>query len=123
MGLNYAPDQLFAALRKLSSREGPVSERLQAAWDENVQMLWMKPCLTRDLLAEFRDLWQHRIKRCVIPLTPTCRWVTRSFGGVVAGARQLRVLLLLGGPEHILALCGRVRRLGMTGRTGPTVLA
>ena len=22
-------------------------------------MVWMKPCLTRDLLREFRDLWQR----------------------------------------------------------------
>ncbi len=29
------------------------------AWDDQVQMLWMKPCLTSDLLREFRDLW-HR---------------------------------------------------------------
>jgi hypothetical protein len=29
------------------------------AWDDHVQMLWMKPCLTPDLLREFRDFW-HR---------------------------------------------------------------
>jgi len=32
---------------------------LQTAWDEHVQMVWMKPRLTRDLLREFRDLWHH----------------------------------------------------------------
>ena len=36
-----------------------MAERLQTAWDEHVQMVWMKPCLTRDLLREFRDLWQR----------------------------------------------------------------
>ena len=36
-----------------------MAERLQTAWDEHVQMVWMKPCLTRDLLREFRDFW-HR---------------------------------------------------------------
>ena len=29
------------------------------AWDDHLQMLWMKPCLTSDLLREFRDFW-HR---------------------------------------------------------------
>lgn len=29
------------------------------AWDDHVQMLWMQPCLTIDLLQEFTDLW-HR---------------------------------------------------------------
>ena len=36
-----------------------MAARLQTAWDEHVQMVWMKPCLTRDLLREFRDLWQR----------------------------------------------------------------
>ena len=36
-----------------------MAERLQIAWDDHVQMVWMKPCLTRDLLREFRDLWRR----------------------------------------------------------------
>jgi hypothetical protein len=43
----------------MAGSETPLDERLQAAWDEHVQMLWMKPCLTRDLLKDFRDMW-HR---------------------------------------------------------------
>jgi hypothetical protein len=34
-----------------------LGERLQIAWNDHAQMLWMKPCLTRDLLREFRDFW------------------------------------------------------------------
>jgi len=57
MGLEYASDHLMAAVRSLATSEGQLPPRLQAAWDEHVQMVWMKPCLTRDLLGEFRDLW------------------------------------------------------------------
>ena len=43
----------------MAGSELPLSERLQAAWDKHVQMLWMKPCLTPDLLRNFRDLWHQ----------------------------------------------------------------
>jgi hypothetical protein len=59
MSLDYAADHLTAAVRSLATSERPLADRLQTAWDEHVQMVWMKPCLTRDLLREFRDLW-HR---------------------------------------------------------------
>ena len=58
MSLDYASDHLSAAVRSLATSEDRLAERLQTAWDEHVQMLWMKPCLTRDLLREFRDLWR-----------------------------------------------------------------
>lgn len=58
MSLSFASDQLTAAVRSLATSEDPLGERLQRAWDEHVQMVWTKPCLTRDLLREFRDLWQ-----------------------------------------------------------------
>ena len=57
MSLSYAADHVTAAVRSLASSKRPLAERLQTVWDEHVQMLWMKPCLTRDLLSEFRDLW------------------------------------------------------------------
>src|SRR6185295_4215140 len=57
MSLDYASDQLTAAVRLLATSDEQLAERLQASWDEHVQMVWMKPCLTRDLLREFRDLW------------------------------------------------------------------
>src|SRR6478672_4612208 len=59
MGLDYASDHLTAAVRSLATSEDRLAERLQTAWDEHVQMVWMKPCLSRDLLREFRDLWQR----------------------------------------------------------------
>ena len=59
MSLDYASDHLAAAVRSLATSEDRLAERLQTAWDEHVQMVWMKPCLTRDLLREFRDLWQR----------------------------------------------------------------
>ena len=59
MSLEYATDHLSGAVRSLATSEDPLAERLQTAWDEHVGMVWMKPCLTRDLLREFRDLWQR----------------------------------------------------------------
>ena len=59
MSLDYAADHLMAAVRALASSDAPLVVRLQAAWDRHVQMVWHEPCLTRDLLREFRDLW-HR---------------------------------------------------------------
>src|SRR6476646_9172627 len=59
MSLDYASDELLAAVRQLASSEGRLTDRLQNAWDEHVQMVWMKPCLTKDLLGEFRDLWRR----------------------------------------------------------------
>jgi hypothetical protein len=59
MSLDYASDHLTAAVRSLATSEDRLAERLQTVWDEHVQMVWMKPCLTLDLLREFRDLWQR----------------------------------------------------------------
>jgi hypothetical protein len=59
MSLDYASHHLTAAVRSLATSEDRLAERLQTVWDEHVQMVWMKPCLTLDLLREFRDLW-HR---------------------------------------------------------------
>jgi hypothetical protein len=59
MSLGYATEHLTATVRSLAASEDPLPERLQIAWDQHVQMVWMKPCLTRDLLREFRDLWQR----------------------------------------------------------------
>jgi len=57
MSLEYASDHLTAAVRSLATSEDQLARRLQTAWDEHVQMVWMKPCLTSDLLRDFRDLW------------------------------------------------------------------
>jgi hypothetical protein len=63
MSLDYASEHLTGAVRSLASSEGRLADRLQTAWDQHVQMVWMKPCLTRDLLREFRDLWQRYTAR------------------------------------------------------------
>ena len=57
VSLAYASEHLIAAVTSLAGSERPLQERLQLAWDDHVQMLWMKPCLTSDLLLEFRDFW------------------------------------------------------------------
>ncbi len=59
MSLDYASDNLGAAVRALAVSESPPVERLQSVWKDHVQMVWEQPCLTRDLLRDFRDLW-HR---------------------------------------------------------------
>jgi hypothetical protein len=59
MSLDYAADHLTAAVRAVATSDASLAVRLQAAWDEHVQMVWYKPCLTRDQLQEFRDLWQR----------------------------------------------------------------
>lgn len=57
MSLQYAADHLIDAVRSLAASERPLPERLQSAWDEHIEKLWQQPCLTGDLLREFRDLW------------------------------------------------------------------
>ena len=57
MSLEYARDHLMAAVLSLARSEEQLAPRLQSAWDEHVQMVWMKPCLTRELLREFREMW------------------------------------------------------------------
>ena len=58
MSSDYASNHLTAAVQSFATSEAQLHKRLQAAWDEHLQMIWMKPCLTRDLLREFRDLWR-----------------------------------------------------------------
>jgi hypothetical protein len=59
VSLDYATEHLTQAVRSLAVSEQPLEVRLQEAWDEQVQLLWMKPCLPADLLREFRGIW-HR---------------------------------------------------------------
>jgi len=59
VGLEYAREHLIAAVGSLATSEEPLPERLQNAWDRHVQMVWMQPCLTRELLREFRDMWRR----------------------------------------------------------------
>ena len=59
MSLDYAAGHLVDALRSLAKSEQSLPDRLQTVWDKDVQQIWMKPCLTRELLQDFRDLWQR----------------------------------------------------------------
>jgi hypothetical protein len=59
MSLDYAREHLAAAVRSLATSEDPLPVRVQAVWDGDVPMLWEKPCLTVDLLGEFRDVWRR----------------------------------------------------------------
>jgi hypothetical protein len=59
MSLEDASEYLAAAVRSIASSEQSLQTRLQVAWSEHLQLLWMQPCLTIDLLREFNDIW-HR---------------------------------------------------------------
>jgi len=59
MSLDDARDHLAGAVRSLASGDAPLVLRAQAAWDEHVALLWIKPCLTVELLRDFRDVWQR----------------------------------------------------------------
>jgi hypothetical protein len=59
MSLEDASEYLAAAVRSIASSEQSLQARLQVAWSEHLQLLWMQPCLTIDLLREFNDIW-HR---------------------------------------------------------------
>jgi len=78
MSLEYASEHLTAAVRSLATSEDQLAERLQTAWNEHVQMVWMKPCLTRDLLQEFRDLWQNYTASSADRQGTTLRVLTRD---------------------------------------------
>jgi hypothetical protein len=78
MSLDYAADHLTSAVRSLATSERPMAERLQTAWDEHVQMVWMKPCLTRDLLREFRELWHRYTAPSDDRQSTTLRGLTRE---------------------------------------------
>jgi hypothetical protein len=59
MSLDYARDQFAGAVRSLATSEAASHPRLQEAWTEHVGMVWEKPCLTVELLRDFRDMWRR----------------------------------------------------------------
>ncbi|HUP84472.1 MAG TPA: hypothetical protein VM143_02285 [Acidimicrobiales bacterium] len=58
MSLEYAAGHFRDAVVSLAHSEQPTQARLQRAWDDHVQMVWMKRCLNRDLLRDFKALWE-----------------------------------------------------------------
>lgn len=59
MALDYAVEHLRGALATLATTHGDVQERLQQAWIDNVQMLWMTMCLPQQLNPRFKELWER----------------------------------------------------------------
>lgn len=59
MALDYAVEHLRGALATLASTKGDPQERLQQAWIDNIQMLWMTMCLPERLNPRFKELWER----------------------------------------------------------------
>ncbi len=62
----------------MAASEGPVQVRLQSAWDESVQLVWEKPCLTKELLVRFKALWDRFTDKAAGPRSTRLRTLTAS---------------------------------------------
>jgi hypothetical protein len=82
MSLQYAADHLTDAVRSLATNEAQLGSRLQTVWEEHVQLVWMKPCLTRDLLQEFSELWRRYTAPSADARSTTLRDLTRDEAAV-----------------------------------------
>ena len=78
VSLDYAADHLLAAVRSVAVSEGPLQTRLQTVWDESVQHVWEKPCLTTELLARFKTLWDQITDPSAGPRSTRLRELTAS---------------------------------------------
>jgi hypothetical protein len=78
VSLDYAAEHLLAAVRSVAVSEGPLQTRLQTAWDESVQHVWEKPCLTTELLARFKALWDQVTDPTAGPRSTRLRQLTAS---------------------------------------------
>jgi hypothetical protein len=78
MSLDYAADHLLGAVRSLAGSDGALQNRLQTAWDDSVQHVWEKPCLTTELLAQFKALWDHVIDPDAGPRSTRLRQLSSS---------------------------------------------
>ena len=70
-------DQSFVQTLPVVS-EGPLQTRRQTAWDESVQHVWEKPCLTTELLARFKALWDRVTDPTAGPRSTRLRELTAS---------------------------------------------
>ena len=109
MSLEYASDHLTAAVRSLATSEDQLAERLQTAWDEHVQMVWMKPCLTRELLREFSDLWRTYTAPSEDRQSTTLRELrrdesSRAIERLVSLANKVAVAAATPGPQQLATL-------------------
>ena len=57
MALEYAVEQLSAAVTRLATGDQPAAARLQAAWTDHVQTLWQSLYLPVALNDRFKTLW------------------------------------------------------------------
>jgi hypothetical protein len=108
LSLEYASEELAKAVEQLATSELPLHERLQAAWTEHVQMVWMKPCLTVELLGAFRDLWQRYTAPSDDPRSTVLREMTdaedaQAIAEVVDLATRTAVTAATAGPDVKLA--------------------
>lgn len=78
VNLDYAADHPLGAVRSVAVSEGPFQTRLQTAWDESVQHVWEKPCLTTELLARFKALWDRVTDLTAGPRSTGLRQLTAS---------------------------------------------
>jgi hypothetical protein len=78
VSLDYAADHLLAAVQSVAVSEGPLQTRLQTAWVESVHHVWEKPCLTTDLLARFKALWDRVTDETAGSRSTTLRKLTTS---------------------------------------------
>ena len=78
VSLDYAADHLLAAVQSVAVSEGPLETRLQTVWDESVQRVWEKPCLTTELLARFQALWDSVTDPTAGPRSTRLRQLTTS---------------------------------------------
>jgi hypothetical protein len=58
MGLEYATDVLTRAMGTVAG-EGPLADRLQTAWTDDVQRLWSGVHLPDELNDRFRAMWRR----------------------------------------------------------------
>jgi hypothetical protein len=90
VSLDYAADHLLDAVRSVAVSEGPLHIRLQTAWVESVQHVWEKPCLTTELLARFKALWDRVTDPTAGPRSTRLRELTAS--ETVAAVEELIAL-------------------------------
>lgn len=58
MGIDYAVDELTAAVKVLAAGDGDLPSRLQRAWDAHYQNLWTSVYLPEHLNVRFKALWE-----------------------------------------------------------------
>ncbi len=108
MSLGYAAEHLLAAVRSVAVSEGQLQTRLQTAWDESAELVWEKPCLTPELLARFKALWDRVTDKTAGPRSTRLQPLTASeaaaaFDELLALAVETAVTAMQAPPDIRLA--------------------